>query len=34
MLILGFSYDKVTNMKQNQKVKNNKTDTNIANDSL
>ena len=34
MLILGFSYDKVTNMTENQTVKNNKTDTNIANVSL
>ena len=34
MLILGFLYDKVTNVTENQKVKNNKTDTNIANVSL
>ena len=34
MLIFGFSYDKVTNKKQNQKVKNNKTGLNIANVSL
>jgi hypothetical protein len=30
----GFSYDKVTNVTENQKVKNNKTDTTIANVSL
>lgn len=34
MLILGLLYDKVTNVTENQKVKNNKTDTNIANVSL